>query len=81
MGREIGDREYTAKDYEQFNRRIHDQVDILKKVIARPKFGQSETYIGAELELYLMNEQSDVSPVVSKREYVSHRRIFSVGME
>ena len=63
MGREIGDREYTAKDYEKFNRRIHDQVDILKKVIARPKFGQSETCIGAELELYLMNEQSDVSPV------------------
>ena len=28
MGREIGDREYSAKDYEQFNRRIHDQVDI-----------------------------------------------------
>ena len=28
MGHEIGDRENTAKDYEQFNRRIHDQVDI-----------------------------------------------------
>ena len=63
MGREIGDREYTAKDYEQFNRCIHDQVDILKKVIARPEFGSGETCIGAELELYLMNEQSDVSPV------------------
>ena len=63
MGREIKDREYTAKDYEKFNRRIHDQVDILKKVIARPEFGNDETCIGAELELYLMNEQSDVSPV------------------
>ena len=31
MGRDIGDKEYSAKDYEQFNRRIHDQVDILKK--------------------------------------------------
>ncbi len=31
MGREIGDREYTAKDYEKFNRRIHDQVDNFKK--------------------------------------------------
>ena len=63
MGREIGDREYSAKDYEQFNRRIHDQVDIFKKVISKPEFGQGETCIGAELELYLMNEQSDVSPV------------------
>ena len=47
MGHEIGDREYSAKDYEQFNRRIHDQVYILKKVISKPEFGQGETYIGA----------------------------------
>ena len=29
MDREIGDRQYTAKDYEKFNRRIYNQVDIL----------------------------------------------------
>ena len=63
MGCEIGDRQYTAKDFEKFNRRIHDQVDNLKKVIARPDFGRGETCISAELELYLMNEQSDVSPI------------------
>ena len=63
MGREVGDREYSEKDYEQFNRRIHNQVDLLKKVIARPEFGRDEICIGAELELYLMNEQGDVSPV------------------
>jgi len=63
MGREIDYRDYTAKDYDQFNRRIHDQVDNLKKFIARPEFGQGEICIGAELELYLMNEQGDVSPV------------------
>ena len=57
MGREIRDREYTAKDYEEFNRRIHDQVDILKEVIARPEFGRGDNCIGAELELYLMNEK------------------------
>ena len=63
MGREIRDREYTAKDYEKFNRRIHDQVDILKEVIARPEFGRGQNCIEAELELYFMNEQSDVRPV------------------
>ena len=63
MGCEISDKEYSAKDYEQFNQRIHDQVDILKEVIASPEFGRDEICIGAELELYLMNEQSDVSPV------------------
>ena len=56
MGREIRDREYTAKDYEEFNRRIHEQVDILKEVIARPEFGRGDKCIGAELELYLINE-------------------------
>lgn len=63
MGREIADKEYSADDYERFNRRIHDQVDILKKVIERPEFGSGDTCIGAELEIYLMNEQSDISPV------------------
>jgi len=63
MGRDINEREYSASDYEQFNRRIHDQVDLLKEVIARPEFGTDERCIGAELEVYLMDEKSDVSPV------------------
>ena len=63
MCREVGYREYAAQDYEQFNHRIHDQVDILKKIIDLPEFGLSDTCIGAKIKLYLMNEQSDVSPV------------------
>ncbi|NQZ06319.1 MAG: hypothetical protein HRT35_04075 [Algicola sp.] len=63
MGRTIEDRQYCAQDYEKFNKRIHDQVDILKEVIAGPNFGKEETCIGAELELYLMDEKSNVSPV------------------
>ncbi|MCW8879957.1 MAG: hypothetical protein OQJ89_08940 [Kangiellaceae bacterium] len=63
MGRDITDREYSAADYEKFNRRIHDQVDILKRVITRPDFGTAERCIGAELEMYLMDQVGDVSPV------------------
>lgn len=63
MGKDIQEREYSAKDYELFNRRIHDQVDILKEIIKNPKFGQEDLCIGAELELYLMNNSGDVSPV------------------
>jgi gamma-glutamyl:cysteine ligase YbdK (ATP-grasp superfamily) len=64
MGRTIDDRQYCAQDYERFNKRIHDQVDILKEVISRPEFGADEqTKIGAELELYLVNDKSSVSPV------------------
>ena len=63
MGRNISDKEYSAKDYEEFNNRIHDQVDILKKIISKPEFGSDELCIGAELELYLINEHGEVSPV------------------
>ena len=31
MGREIRDREYTAKDYEEFNRRIHELSRYIKR--------------------------------------------------
>ena len=63
MGREVTDKEYNVQDFERFNSRIHNQVDILKKIIANPEFGSQNLCIGAELELYLMDEKSDVSPV------------------
>ncbi|MCF6193219.1 MAG: hypothetical protein L3J46_02665, partial [Kangiellaceae bacterium] len=63
MGKDITDREYTAEDYDRFNRRIHDQVDILKTILKKPTFGNDEIQIGAELEVYLMDKQSNVSPV------------------
>ena len=63
MGKNIVDREYTKADYEQFNRRIHDQVDILKSLIEKPSFGKQDICIGAELELYLMNKNGNVNPV------------------
>jgi gamma-glutamyl:cysteine ligase YbdK (ATP-grasp superfamily) len=63
MGRNIVEKDYSADDYLRFNRKIHDQLDILKQVIAKPNFGQGEIYIGAELEIYLMDTQYQVSPV------------------
>lgn len=63
MGRDISEREYSAEDYERFNRCIHDQVDLLKKLIEKPSFGNEELCIGAELELYLMGKDGNVNPV------------------
>ena len=63
MGRDIEEKEYKQADYDEFNRRIHNQVDILKEVIQRPDFGKTPRSIGAELEIYLINEASEVSPV------------------
>jgi len=63
MGRDIVEKEYYAKDYERFNQRIHDQVDILKEISRRPTFGTDDLCMGAEVEVYLMNKEGNISPV------------------
>jgi len=63
MGRDILEQDFSADDYEKFNHRIHDQLDELNQVMSKADFGTGELYIGAELEIYLMNEQQQVSPV------------------
>ncbi|GAA6170576.1 hypothetical protein NBRC116592_02460 [Colwellia sp. KU-HH00111] len=63
MGREITEQDFTADAYDEFNHRIHDQLDQLNKVMTQPDFDTGELYIGAELEIYLMDAQQQVSPV------------------
>ena len=63
MGRDISEQDFSINDYEKFNHRIHDQLDELNQVMAKADFGTGELYIGAELEIYLMNAQQQVSPV------------------
>ena len=63
MGRDISEQDFSADDYEKFNHRIHDQLDELNQVMSKPEFGTGELYIGAELEIYLINSQQQVSPV------------------
>jgi len=63
MGRDISEKDYSADDYVNFNHKIHDQLDSLKQVLAKPDFGAGEIYIGAELEIYLIDDHHQVSPV------------------
>ncbi len=63
MGRDIVEKNYSVDDYANFNHKIHDQLDTLKQVIAQPNFGRGETLIGAELEIYLIDNQHQVSPI------------------
>ena len=63
MGRDISEKYFSVDDYETFNHRIHDQLDTLNQVMAKADFGTGELYIGAELEIYLMNAQQQVNPV------------------
>lgn len=63
MGRDVSEKTFSTADYEQFNRRIHDQLDQLHQVISKPNFGLGDLYIGAELEIYLIDNQQQVNPV------------------
>ena len=63
MGRNIIEKNYCANDYINFNSKTQDQLSTLKNVINHPSFGVGETFIGAELEIYLIDSQYQVSPV------------------
>jgi len=63
MGRNIIEKNYSTDDYVNFNHKIQDQLSRLKQLIAQPNFGLGEIFIGAELELYLIDKKYQVSPV------------------
>tara|TARA_B110000902_G_scaffold23093_1_gene25682 strand:- start:578 stop:2080 length:1503 start_codon:yes stop_codon:yes gene_type:complete len=63
MGRNITEKNYSTDDYVNFNHKIQDQLSRLKQLIAQPNFGLGEIFIGAELELYLIDKKYQVSPV------------------
>lgn len=62
MGREITRTEFTSTDYKDFSARLHDNLEVLKKVLARPDFGRCGHSLGAELEFYLIDRQGAPLP-------------------
>ncbi len=61
MGVAVEDKEYTADDYANFKQKLYLQLAALKEVMAREKFDTDPIYIGAELEMYIIDEQGYVS--------------------
>lgn len=57
MGQEITRTACSPRLLRRFQRRLNEQLDALAELLARPGFGQGEASFGAELELYLVNEQ------------------------
>jgi len=53
---------FTQADFSEFSRRLDNQVDILRDVIRRPGFGDDPLQVGAELEMYLLDENYRTSP-------------------
>jgi hypothetical protein len=62
MGIEIDREHFDDADYERFSRRLERSLQALGKVLDRPGFGVGERTIGAELELFLVDEQGRPMP-------------------
>ncbi len=61
MGRNITKIEYHQDDFQQFQQVLYKQLEQLKDVLARPTFGSETLKMGAELEMYLVDNQGNIS--------------------
>jgi hypothetical protein len=63
MGLEILKDQFTEEDYRQFAIRLQENLQALKRILARPGFGEGPLSLGAEIELSLVNEDGHPLPV------------------
>lgn len=60
MGQNISHTKYTDGDYRQFQLKLFEQLEQLKEIIKRPNFGNEPLKVGAELEMYLVDNNGQV---------------------
>jgi hypothetical protein len=58
MGIEVDREEFTDDDHAQFAKRLRENVEVLREVLARPGFGEGEPTIGVEVEMHLIGADS-----------------------
>ncbi|HVW29093.1 MAG TPA: hypothetical protein VHC69_27195 [Polyangiaceae bacterium] len=63
MGIEIQQDRFTEDDFATFRARLREGLEALDIVLARPAFGQGERSVGAELELFLIDERGRPLPI------------------
>jgi len=56
VGADIERESFEDSEYERFAARLEDCLEALSQVLARPGFGEGPLSIGAELELFLIDE-------------------------
>lgn len=57
MGLEIENTEFSAEDFAHFRERLQSNLRALKSLLARPGFGEGALSFGAELELYIVDQE------------------------
>ncbi|MFC4113920.1 glutamate--cysteine ligase [Nonomuraea zeae] len=62
MGRDLDKERFTEAEYARFGERIREQLGVLRELLDTPGFGAGPATIGAELELFLIDEQGRPLP-------------------
>ncbi|MEW6996393.1 hypothetical protein AADZ86_01615 [Colwelliaceae bacterium BS250] len=61
VGKDVSKLTYTESDFNAFQHTLYQQLEQLKSVLNQPMFGDEPMQFGAELEMYLVDEQGNVS--------------------
>jgi hypothetical protein len=63
MGIDIERSDFTDEDHRRFKERLAEQVVALERLLARPGFGVGAPSVGAELELFLVDDAALPLPI------------------
>jgi gamma-glutamyl:cysteine ligase YbdK (ATP-grasp superfamily) len=63
MGLEIKKSEFTGQEFERFTSKLFHNLDAFQQLLQQPGFGEGAVTVGAELELYIVDQQGHPLPV------------------
>ncbi len=55
MGKDVKQEDFSPSEYREFSQRVCRQLGEFKALLKRPRFGEGDTTIGAELEFYIIS--------------------------
>ncbi|SDJ97220.1 Gamma-glutamyl:cysteine ligase YbdK, ATP-grasp superfamily [Nonomuraea maritima] len=81
MGRDLDKERFTEAEYVRFGERLEEQLGTLRELLDTPGFGQGPATVGAELELFLIDEEGRPLPRNSqvKDALDDHRVVLELG--
>lgn len=63
MGQDIQQTRFSEADYRSFRQQLNLELDAFKTLLGQPGFGQGPASFGAELELYIIDEEARPYPI------------------
>ena len=66
MGLAIKQTHFTRQDHQRFLRKLNENLSTLEQILSDPDFGQLPPSFGAELEMYLVDENGHAASLNDK---------------